>query len=96
MYAVFNKNEFKGLWHNQPSDEGWLARTCQGKGWNPGETVAYWYGYNFSSQTVYIFDADKKLLIQGEVTKNIEIAGQLQEVKVWETVETWTGSLLTT
>jgi hypothetical protein len=98
MFAVFNKNEFKGLWHNQKTDTGWLARTCLSLGWNPLETQALWYDYNFNSRTVYVFDEEKKLLIQGPVTrqrlkpgKSPEDDDAYEDFESWETIETWLG-----
>lgn len=79
MFGVFHKNEFKGLWYNQKSDQGWLNRTCLSLGWNSLDVEAYWYNYNFDARTVYIFDEDKNLLIQGELEGG------------WGTVETIVG-----
>lgn len=82
MFGVFNKGQFKGLWHNQKDDKGWLDRTIRALGWIPQETEAYWYQYNFDSQTVYIFDENKNLLIQGE--KMLEINGE--QIQGWGTI----------
>jgi hypothetical protein len=98
MFAVFHKKKFKGLWHNQKSDIGWLSRTCSSLAWNSAEVEAYWYEYPFNSTTIYIFDEDKNLLIQGPVTreriKKSEIEGEqdtVESFESWETIETWVG-----
>lgn len=88
MFAVFYKNQFKGLWHNQKDDAGWLPRTCNSLGWNAFEVEAYWYNYAFDARTVYIFDEDKNLCVQGPIKALTEDG---KEMDAWGTVEKWKG-----
>lgn len=92
--GLFNKNEFKGIWHNSTNDKDWIARTCQALAFNPSETEVYYYAISLTPSMSYIFDENKNMLIQGEVTRyrtsTDPETGEETEVpyKSWETVQT--------
>lgn len=86
MFGVFYKGTFQGLWHNQKDDNGWIRRTCVAMGWPENDVEVYWYQWNFDARTVYIFDDEKNLLVQGQVMIEIQGESTVEQVPGWGTV----------